>query len=158
MDSLLNGGILIIDSNPVTGSGMRELLVGHGYLVGWARDEYSAIETACQMHLDLIICGEWIARELGLKIVGRLLKKRRFRRTAVILCSQSQSAGVILRNHDFGSAMHLKQPIDSAVLVQLVEQLTGLPRSAMPSELSFPVHATAGVVESGLSQSLAMPN
>ena len=155
MDSLINGHRLLINSDRLAGAAMSDLLGEQGYQVCWVPNESSAIKSTRQGNLDLVICGEWIEGEMGSNVVGRVIEKNHMRETSVILGSKSQSAGVIQRNHELGSAMHLKEPIEFNLMIQLVERLIEPPRREASFVFCVPGHAPAAVMGRGPSQVLA---
>ena len=142
MESSISGVVLIIDPSPIDWTANQRLLDCQGYDVCRARDMSSAIGWGLHFDLGLILCHERVGQSPGPELVQRVLQNQTNCRPAVMFISKNQSAGVILRNHGFGPAMHLKQPMEPLVLLELVECMLGVPhnvqspRSIRPAGLS----------------------
>lgn len=158
MESLISGVILIIDPNPIDWTAAQRLLDCQGYDVCRARDMSSAIGLALRFELGLIVCNERVGQSPGAELVHRILQNHADRRPAVMFTSKNQSAGVILRNHGFGPAMHLKQPIDASVLLELVERMLGVPHNVPAPRSNRPVDLSRYSPLSRGFQPMIVPN
>ena len=158
MKSLTCGVILVIDPKPVEWTQTQRLLDCQGYDVCRASDESSAIGMALHFDLGLILCHELLEQKCGLDLVHRVLQKHPDPRPAVMFTSKNQSAGVILRKHVFGPALHVKQPVDASVLLELVERMIGVPHKVQPPRSDRPVPLPGTPVISDGFQALVAPN
>ncbi len=158
MESLISGVILIIDPNPINWTATQRLLDCQGYDVCRARDINSAIGLALRFKLGLIVCNDRVGDSPGPELVHRILQNHTNGRTAVMFTSKNQSAGVILRCHGFGPAMHLKQPVDPAVLLELVERMLGVPHNVPAPRSNRPVDMSRDCPLSSGFQPTMVPN
>ena len=158
MESLISGVILIIDPNPIDWTATQRLLDCQGYNVCRARDISTAIGWALRLELGLVLCNDRVGDSPGPELVQRLLQNHTNRRPTVMFTSKNQSAGVILRCHGFGPAMHLKQPVDPSVLLELVERMLGVPHNVPAPRSNRPVNMSRDCPLARGFQPMIVPN
>ena len=119
--------ILIIDSDPLTLTGVAAVLDMSGYECHCARDPEAALKAVRREQLDLILCDVNLAGESGLDLCRDLRAEPGMAEVPVIFVSSLQTADIVRRTHDAGGAYYLRKPFDPDVLVDLVDKSLWMP-------------------------------
>jgi len=127
MKGLTSPVILLIDSDPLSMTGIAASLYARQYEVHCAGDCAAAMKAAETLDLDLIICDTNLRGEDGVALVGRLHQIPDRADVPVMYLSSAQLPDVILRTHRHGSSYHLRKPFDSNLLLDLVEKALWMP-------------------------------
>lgn len=127
MKGLTRPVILVIDSDPLSMTGIAATLHARQYEVYCAGDCSAAVKAAESLALDLIICDTNLRGEDGISLVARLHQLPEKADVPVMYLSSAQLPDVILRTHRHGSCYHLRKPFDSNLLVDLAEKALWMP-------------------------------
>lgn len=119
--------ILIIDSDPITLTGVAAVLHSAGYECHCARGEEAALKAAQSLPLDLIICDVNLNGASGVELCRELRKLPGAREVPVMFASGVQIPDIIRRSHDAGGAYFLRKPFDPEVLIELVGKALWMP-------------------------------
>lgn len=119
--------ILVIDSDPITLTGMAAVLDMSGYECHCARGEEAAVKAANQLPLDLIICDVNLAGESGLDLCRAIREIDGLSDVPLMFVSSSQRPDIIRRTHEAGAAYYLRKPFDPEVLIELVNKALWMP-------------------------------
>ncbi len=145
MTAPLNPVILIIDSDPITLTGVAAVLHTAGYECLCARGEEAAMKAVQTNALDLIICDVNLAGANGVELCRELRRMPGGMEVPVMFISSVQIPDIVRRSHDAGGAYFLRKPFDPEVLIELVgkalwmphlvqSHLNRLKESALPSQ------------------------
>ena len=119
--------ILIVDNDVESLITMASILTDQRQRVVTAQDATSAIETAHNETLDLLITDTRLGPLSGMELLTTLRLEPAMRDLPVMFVSAHQSPGIIRRSYDSGDAYHVKKPLDPQVLSELVEKALWLP-------------------------------
>lgn len=119
--------ILIIDSDPLTLTGVAAVLDMSGYECHCARDPEAALKAARRESLDLIICDVNLHGESGLDLCRDLKREPGVEDVPVMFVSSLQTADIVRRTHEAGGAYYLRKPFDPDVLIELVDKALWMP-------------------------------
>lgn len=119
--------VLIIDSDPITLTGVAAVLNMSGYECHCARDAEAALKAARTEPLDLIICDVMLKEESGLEICSEIRRLPGLAEVPLMFVSSSQLPDIIRRTHDAGGAYYLRKPFDPEVLIELVDKALWMP-------------------------------
>lgn len=119
--------ILVIDSDPLSMTGIAASLYARQYEVHCAGDCAAAMKAAETLALDLIICDTNLRGEDGIALVDRMHQLPDRADVPVMYLSSAQLPDVILRTHRHGSSYHLRKPFDSNLLIDLAEKALWMP-------------------------------
>ena len=119
--------ILIIDSDPITMTGMAAVLDMSGYECHCARGREAAMKAAETLPLDLIVCDVNLHGESGLDLCQEIRQKETLSDVPLMFVSSSQRPDIIRRTHDAGAAYYLRKPFDPEVLIELVNKALWMP-------------------------------
>jgi len=152
MKGLTSPVILVIDSDPLTMTGIAASLYARQYEIYCAGDCAAAIKAAETLALDLIICDTNLRGEDGVSLVGQLHQIPERADVPVMYLSSAQLPDVILRTHRHGSSYHLRKPIDSKLLLDLVEKALWMPH-LVKSHINRPHIPLSAFANPGATQS-----
>jgi len=119
--------ILIIDSDPITLTGVAAVLNLSGYECHCASDEEAATKAANSLPLDLIICDVNLNGVSGLELCKQLRRQPGMSDVPLMFVSSSQRPDIVRRTHDAGGAYYLRKPFDPEVLIELVNKALWMP-------------------------------
>lgn len=119
--------ILVIDSDPLSMTGIAASLYARQYEVHCAGDCAAAMKAAETLALDLIICDTNLRGEDGIALVDRMHQLPDRADVPVMYLSSAQLPDVILRTHRHGSSYHLRKPFDPNLLIDLAEKALWMP-------------------------------
>lgn len=119
--------ILIIDSDPITLTGMAAVLNMSGYECHCARGEEAAMKAAKSLPLDLIICDVNLNGVSGLELCQSIREKEGMCDVPLMFVSTSQRPDIIRRTHEAGASYYLRKPFDPEVLIELVNKALWMP-------------------------------
>ena len=119
--------ILVVDSDPLTLTGVAATLDMSGYVCHCARDAEAAFKAARTLGLDLIICDVNLEGQSGLELCRELRRENDNDETPVLFVSSSQAPDIIRRSHEAGGAYYLRKPFDPDVLIELVGKALWMP-------------------------------
>jgi CheY-like chemotaxis protein len=119
--------ILIIDSDPITLTGVAAVLHSAGYECHCARGEEAAHKAVQSLALDLIICDVNLNGASGVELCRELRKMPGAMEVPVMFASGVQIPDIIRRSHDAGGAYFLRKPFDPEVLIELVGKALWMP-------------------------------
>lgn len=121
MNKLNKPSILVIDPDALSLTAISAVLHGKDFEVHIAQDEEAALKGATSLELDLIICDENIDDEQGAKVIGKIRELPNCIDTPIMYMSTNQGPDIIHRAQGNEAAYHLRKPIDSSVLMELVD-------------------------------------
>lgn len=127
MKGLSNPVILLIDADPLSLTGIAATLHSRDYEVHCAADRTAAYKAAGALVLDLILCDTSLRGEDGVELVSELHRLPERSDVPAMFLSAAQLPDVILRSHRHGSSYHLRKPIDTRLLLDLVEKALWMP-------------------------------
>ena len=116
--------VLIIDSDPITMTGMAAVLDMSGYECHCARGEEAAMKAAKTLPLDLIICDVNLAGESGLDLCQSIRQQDGLSDVPLMFVSSAQRPDIIRRTHEAGAAYYLRKPFDPEELLRAVRRAT----------------------------------
>jgi DNA-binding response OmpR family regulator len=119
--------ILVIDSDPLTMTGIAAILDMSGYECHCARGPEAALKAAKTLPLDLILCDVNLAGESGLDLYREIRQQPGMDEVPVMFMSSSQAPDIVRRSHDAGAAYYLRKPFDPEVLLELVSKALWMP-------------------------------
>lgn len=119
--------ILIIDSDPITMTGMAAVLDMSGYECHCARGREAAMKAAATLPLDLIVCDANLNGESGLDLCQEIRETETLSDVPLMFVSSSQRPDIIRRTHEAGAAYYLRKPFDPEVLIELVNKALWMP-------------------------------
>lgn len=119
--------ILVIDSDPLTLTGVAAVLDMSGYECHCARDAEAALKAVRRESLDLIICDVNLGGESGLELCRDLRREPGQADVPVMFVSSLQTADIVRKTHEAGGAYYLRKPFDPDVLVDLVDKALWMP-------------------------------
>jgi CheY-like chemotaxis protein len=127
MSQFSQASILVADPDAESLLRIASILIGENHRVVTAKDAVTAIALAQHETLDLLITDIRLGRWSGLELITTVRMDPEKRDLPVMFVSAHQTPGVIRRSYDSGDAFHVKKPIDSQVLTELVEKALWLP-------------------------------
>jgi len=151
MKGLTSPVILVIDSDPLSMTGIAASLYARQYEVHCAGDCAAAMKAAESLALDLIICDTNLRGEDGVSLVDRIHQLPDRADVPVMYLSSAQLPDVILRPHRHGSSYHLRKPFDSNLLLDLVEKALWMPH-LVKSHINRPHIPLSAFANPGVSQ------
>jgi DNA-binding response OmpR family regulator len=119
--------ILIIDSDPLTMTGIAAILNMSGYECHCARGPEPALKAARTLPLDLIVCDVNLGGESGLDLCREMREQPGMDDVPVMFMSSTQVPDIVRRSHDAGGAYYLRKPFDPEVLLELVSKALWMP-------------------------------
>ncbi len=148
--------ILVADTDPTALAQTIRILGSSDYHVFSAVCHSSAMSAAMKLELDLVICdlSLWVGTP-GQDLIADIHALPEREDVPVIFTSRGQGPNVIRRQHDFGGAYHLKKPLDTMVLTELVEKALWMPH-LVKSHINRP-HFVKGARASGTFPAVEMP-
>jgi CheY-like chemotaxis protein len=132
MRHLEQASILVVDFDVETLYSIASLLLSQDHRVLTARDSSTAYQIGANEELDLLITdlrigAKGVGEESGLHLASSIKASPSKCDLPVMFTSANQAPGVIRRNHAFGTSFHVRKPIDTDVILELVEQALWLP-------------------------------
>lgn len=128
MNSLLKPGVLIVDPDPVALAQTAGVFSPHDFRVFTAVCRDSALDSAREMQLDLLIIDMAVdSPEASRHLIDEIYAIPERNDVPVIFTSGGQVPDVIRRQHDFGGAYHIRKPFDATVMVTIVERALWMP-------------------------------
>lgn len=158
--------ILVVDTDPQSLFSIASLLVAQDHRVLTANSNFTAMAVASQTTLDLLITDTRLGDASGIELTALIRQHDEKSDLPVMYVSAAQSSGVIRRNHDFGSAFHIKKPIDGPVMIELVEKALWMPhlvrnqieqRTMKQPHVSFAQNPLAAPSASPLAANTSIP-
>lgn len=119
--------ILIIDSDPITLTGVAAVLNMQGHECHCASNEESAIKAAASLPLDIIICDVEVDGESGLDLCTQIRTQIGIEDVPVIFVSAMQVADVVCRAHEANAAYFLSKPFVPETLIEIVDTALWMP-------------------------------
>ena len=89
-----------------------------------------AQRAALEKRVVLLICDVHLAEEAGREVCRRLKRHEQFAEAGLIFLSASQSVDIVRRSFGRESVYFLRQPVDSQLLLELVDRALWMPHSA----------------------------
>jgi len=127
MNNLSQASILVADSDSEALFTIASILIAQNHRVLTAKDVNEAIGYSRTEILDLLITDERLSGGSGLELISLIRQEPSKSDLPVMFVSSNQTPGVIRRTGNSGSAFHLKKPIDTLVLCELVEKALWMP-------------------------------
>lgn len=127
MKNLSQASILVADSDSEALFTIASILVARDHRVLTAKNANEAIRHSTTETLDLLITDERLSDGSGLELISLIRQEPSKSDLPVMFVSSNQMPGVIRRTNESGSAFHVKKPIDTLVLCELVEKALWMP-------------------------------
>lgn len=128
MNTIIKPTILVADTDPAALAQTIRILSSNDYNVFSAVCHASAMSAAMKLELDLVICDLTLWMGIpGQDLIADIHQLPDREDVPVIFTSTGQGPNIIRRQHDFGGAYHLKKPLDTIVLSELVEKALWMP-------------------------------
>jgi DNA-binding response OmpR family regulator len=129
MNSLASGPavILVIDSDPITMTGLAAVLGMSGYECHCARGAEAALKAARTLPLDLILCDVNLGGESGVDLCRELRAQPGLDDVPLMFMTAGQGADIARRSTEAGAAYYLRKPFDPEVLLELVGKALWMP-------------------------------
>ena len=135
--------VLVIDSDPLTMTGIAAALHLSGYECHCARDREAAVKAGNALALDLIISDVQVGRDSGLEICAEIQASDRNRDVSLMFISAQQAPDIVRRSHADGGVYYLRKPFDPDVLLELVDRAMWMPHLVRSRLSSVSEHHSA---------------
>ena len=122
--------ILLIAPERAATYRLDRVLGGAGYQCLACHNEGDAQRAALEQRVDLLICDVHLEEEDGREVCRRLKRHEQFAEAGLIFLSASQSVDIVRRSFGRESVYFLRQPVDSQLLLELVDRALWMPHSA----------------------------
>ncbi len=122
--------VLVVSADRELLQTTSSILVGAGYACIASGTDETAIETARQSDLDLLICDLNLLGRGGMALWESIKQERQAESLPAMFLSAAQAPDVIRRSDGAGGTYYLRKPFDPEVLLALVEQALAPQRAA----------------------------
>lgn len=116
--------VLVVDSNAESRSLLHEALIADGYGCRAVGDLPSALKSAKERTPELLICEMNLGEHTGLDLLRKL---KQITDCTVIFISDSRDADMVTHARKAGGSYFLAKPIDTNVLVEIVDKALWMP-------------------------------
>ena len=116
--------VLVVDPNAQSRGLLHEALIADGYGCRAVGDPESAIKSATERTPNLLICEMNLGKQTGSELVRSL---RPLTDCAVIFISDSRDIDMVSHARKAGGSYYLSKPIDTDVLLELVDKALWMP-------------------------------
>ena len=128
MNAISKPSILVADLDPGALAQSVRVLAQFDYTVFSAVCYSSAISAAMKLELDLIICDASVQNcQPGHDLIGDIHRLPGRCDVPVVFTSRGQEPDVIRRQHNFGGAYHIKQPLDPVAMKEIIDSALWMP-------------------------------
>ncbi len=128
MNAITQPTILVADLDTGTLAQTVRILSELEFTVFSAVCYSSAMSAAMKLDLDLLICDVTVQHcNAGHDLIAEVHRLPDNTDVPIIFTSSGQGPDVIRRQHDFGGAYHIKKPLESEVLKEIVDCALWLP-------------------------------
>lgn len=113
--------ILIIESDFISRSYLRELFSYYGYQCRTAYNAADGLDVYMSQNPDVVVCGMFLPGMSGLEFLSRIRKTDS--RTAVILISSKSSENLAIKAFRLGANDFLKKPVQDQDIIPILKRI-----------------------------------
>jgi CheY-like chemotaxis protein len=114
--------ILLIEEEIQSLQELASTLTAAGYVARCCTSAEEAYATTHEIHPDMVLCDVVVQERDGVEICERIKRETSPGELPVMFLSANQIPDIIRRRGPLGGAYYLRKPIDSAVLLDLLEK------------------------------------